>query len=843
MSATGEVMGEEATAKAVHKRYEGLVMVRNKAVRGKGAWYWAHLEPLLVHNADNGLPKAVKLKCCLCDTMFSASNPSRTASEHLKRGTCPNFSSPTTTPTPLSSVSPPPPPPPQLPSIESQSQSQCLSSGGGHAVSTNTNVTPVVAVTPPAQYNHRKRSSSSSSGGGTVSVGVGGNTPNANTNANTNSNSSMGNTTVSVAPYVAPISVIDPSRYSSEMGFSGGGALVVHHQATQHHHGNVQQNQQLALVGSGGGGGGGSGCGGGGRGDDLSDARGMFEDSIKRLKSPKASPGPALSKSQVECALDYLSDWVYESCGSVSFSSLEHPKFKAFLNQVGVPEVSKREVCGSRLDSRYDEMRNESEVRIRDAMFFQIASDGWKPKGTFEENLVNLTVNLPNGTSVYRRAVFTGGQVPCKYAEEVLWETMADICGNALQQCVGIVADKFKNSALKNLETQNQWMVNLSCQYQAFNSLIKDFYRELPLFKNVAENCLKLANFVNNKTQVRNSFHKYQLREYGLAGLLRVPMKEHEILNFEPVYALIEDIISSARVLNLVLLDESYKIVSMEDPIAREFGEMIRDMGFWNDLEAVRSLVRLVKEMAHEFETDRPLVGQCLHLWEELRTKVKDWCVKYHIAEALIEKVIERRFRKNYHPAWAAAYILDPLYLVRDSSGKYLPPFKYLTPEQEKDVDKLITRLVSREEAHIALMELMKWRTEGLDPVYAQAVQLKQRDPNTGKMKIANPHGSRLVWETYLPEFKSLAKVAIRLIFLHATTRGFKCNSSFSKWVQAHGRSRLGMDRAQKLIFIAAHSKLERRDFTSDEDKDEELFASATAGASDDETVGLGRPP
>lgn len=561
-------MGEEATAKAVHKRYEGLVMVRNKAVRGKGAWYWAHLEPLLVHNADNGLPKAVKLKCCLCDTMFSASNPSRTASEHLKRGTCPNFSSPTTTPTPLSSVSPPPPPPPQLPSIESQSQSQCLSSGGGHAVSTNTNVTPVVAVTPPAQYNHRKRSSSSSSGGGTVSVGVGGNTPNANTNANTNSNSSMGNTTVSVAPYVAPISVIDPSRYSSEMGFSGGGALVVHHQATQHHHGNVQQNQQLALVGSGGGGGGGSGCGGGGRGDDLSDARGMFEDSIKRLKSPKASPGPALSKSQVECALDYLSDWVYESCGSVSFSSLEHPKFKAFLNQVGVPEVSKREVCGSRLDSRYDEMRNESEVRIRDAMFFQIASDGWKPKGTFEENLVNLTVNLPNGTSVYRRAVFTGGQVPCKYAEEVLWETMADICGNALQQCVGIVADKFKNSALKNLETQNQWMVNLSCQYQAFNSLIKDFYRELPLFKNVAENCLKLANFVNNKTQVRNSFHKYQLREYGLAGLLRVPMKEHEILNFEPVYALIEDIISSARVLNLVLLDESYKIVSMEDPIA-----------------------------------------------------------------------------------------------------------------------------------------------------------------------------------------------------------------------------------------------------------------------------------
>ncbi|RVW22541.1 hypothetical protein CK203_105664 [Vitis vinifera] len=85
--------GDEAAAKAMHKRYEGLVTVRTKAIKGKGAWYWAHLEPILVPNPDTGLPKAVKLKCSLCEAVFSASNPSRTASEHLKRGTCPNFSS------------------------------------------------------------------------------------------------------------------------------------------------------------------------------------------------------------------------------------------------------------------------------------------------------------------------------------------------------------------------------------------------------------------------------------------------------------------------------------------------------------------------------------------------------------------------------------------------------------------------------------------------------------------------------------------------------------------------------------------------------------------------------
>ncbi|KAF2298981.1 hypothetical protein GH714_029530 [Hevea brasiliensis] len=632
---------DELTAKTVHKRYENLVMVRTKAIKGKGAWYWAHLEPILVHNTETNLPKAVKLRCSLCDAVFSASNPSRTASEHLKRGTCPNFNS---LPKPISSLSP-----------SSNTAVASPSSGGGG--------TAAMVATASVVHNNRKRSASA--------------------------------------------------------GASSGGELAV-----------LPQHPHLMLSGG---------------KEDLG-ALAMLEDSVKKLKSPKTSPGPALSKTQIDCALDYLADWVYESCGS------------------------RREFCGDRLDVKFEEAKAESEARIRDAMFFQIASDGWKVKsfsGFSGVNLVNLTVNLPNGTSLYRRVVFVSGSVPSKYAEEVLWETISGICGNAVQQCVGIIADRFKSKALRNLERVR------ACR--------------------IVESAL-------------TSFEK---------------------MDFGPVYTMLEDILSFARALPLVLLDESYKIVSMEDPTAREVAEIIRDVGFWNELEAVHSLVKLTKEMAQEIETERPLVGQCLPLWDELRAKVKDWCSKFHIAEGAVEKVIERRFKKNYHPAWAAAYILDPLYLVKDSSGKYLPPFKCLTPEQEKDVDKLITRLVSTEEAHIALMELMKWRTEGLDPVYARAVQMKERDPITGKMKIVNPQSSRLVWETYLTEFKSLGKVAVRLIFLHATACGFKCNWSLLKWV-CPWAFKSGHGQGTKVdIIIAAHSKLERREFSSDEDKDAELFALA----------------
>ncbi|KAH7833272.1 hypothetical protein Vadar_004707 [Vaccinium darrowii] len=770
----GGVSAEEAATKAVYKRYEGLVMVRTKAIKGKGAWYWAHLEPILVHNTDTGLPKSVKLKCCLCDAVFSASNPSRTASEHLKRGTCPNFNS-SISPTPISSVSPSSSSLPTLPSSS--------------------------PPPPPPPSTNRKRSSSSSGGRGRGGGGSGG-----------------GASPSTPAFQLPPLAIVDPSRFSVELAYPPPATVVVTPTAggsggcssSSYYSSSQQQHQHQHLMLSGG-------------KEDLS-ALAMLEDSVKKLKSPKSSssPGPTLTKTQIDSSLDYLSDWVYESCGSVSFSSLEHPKFRAFLNQVGLPPVSRREFAGARLDAKYEEAKSESESRIRDAMFFQISSDGWR-----SESLVNLAVNLPNGTSVFRRAVFTSGNVPSKYAEEVLWETIRGICGNAVQQCVGIVSDRFKAKALRSLESQHHWMVNLSCQFQGVNSLIKDLSKELPLFSNVTDNCLKLANFVNNKSLIRNSFHKYQLQEYGQSGLLRVPLKDHDKSNFGPIHTMVEDILSSARALQLVLLDESYKMVSMEEQIAREIEEMLRDPHFWNELEAVHSLVKLIKGTSQEIEKERPLVGQCIPLWDELRTKVKDWCSRFHVAENHVDKVIDRRFKKNYHPAWAAAFILDPLYLVRDTSGKYLPPFNCLTPEQEKDVDKLITRLVSREEAHIVLMELMKWRTEGLDPVYAQAVQLKQRDPITGKMKIANPQSSRLVWETHLTQFKSLGKVAVRLIFLRATSCGFKCNYSFLKWVSAHAHSRLGMDRAQKLIFIAAHSKLERRDFSTDEEKDAELFALA----------------
>ncbi|KAK6158055.1 hypothetical protein DH2020_005369 [Rehmannia glutinosa] len=163
------VTSGELAAKAVHKRFEGLVTVRTKAIKGKGAWYWAHLEPILVHDSDTGLPRAVKLRCSLCNAVFSASNPSRTATEHLKRGTCPNFAA---APNPISSV------PPPSPTVSIATAPQASS------------------VSPSSQqpHNHRKRSSGSRRGGANA-------------------------TSLSAHHVVPPLAIVDPSRFTMDLSY------------------------------------------------------------------------------------------------------------------------------------------------------------------------------------------------------------------------------------------------------------------------------------------------------------------------------------------------------------------------------------------------------------------------------------------------------------------------------------------------------------------------------------------------------------------------------------------------------------------------------------------------
>ncbi|KAK3145178.1 hypothetical protein QOZ80_4AG0324630 [Eleusine coracana subsp. coracana] len=729
---TAAAMGVGAEEAAARKRYDALLQVRAKAVKGKGAWYWAHLEPVLVPPPGSGTPpKAARLRCVLCAATFSASNPSRTASEHLKRGACPNFAAPLAT----APVASPP-----------------------HALASS--VVPISSY-PPSSTQRRH-----STGGGRKRHALA---------AAYAAVEAASQHAVMIGEYSSPPPPTPPALPAPRQVLSGG------------------------------------------RGDLGALAR--FEDSVKRLKSPAASPGATLPRQQAEAALSLLADWFIESSNSVSLAAADHPKLGAFLRQVGLPDLPSRaeRIARAHLDARFAEALNDVAARVRDASFFQLAADGWRDQQQHHQ-VVSLAANLPNGTSVFHRAVPV--LVSSDYAQEVLVEAASSISGD-IRHCAGVVADRFGSTALRDLEAKHPWMVNLSCQARDLTRLAKDMARELPLFHSASANCAKVAAYFNATPTARALLHKHQAQEHGHAMLLRVVAEPSA--DFTAAFAMLEDVLTSARPLQLAVLEETYKLLCIDDAAAREVVGMVQNRAFWTEVEAAHSLVKLITDTAKEMETERPLVGQCIPLWEDLRGKVRGWCHKFSADEGVAMSVLETRFRKSYHPAWSTAFILDPLYLIKDAAGHYLPPFKYLTPEQEQDVDALVRRLVPPEEAHLAVMELMKWRSEGLDPLYAQAVQVRQPDPATGKMRIANKQSSRLVWETCLSELKSLGQVAVRLIFLHATAKSFRCTPAMARWLTtAPGRS--SVSRAQRLVFVAANSKLERKDFSNDDDRDIELL-------------------
>lgn len=736
-------LSPEEVAERATKRYETLLAIRSKAINKKGAWYWAHLEPFLVMSESSGLATAVKLRCLLCDAMFSASNPSRTASDHLKRGCCPNFDASNLPSSAMgamgvASSSALPLRPFSAASIISSAPPlrPCPAAGAPEAA--------IISSAPPLS---RKRPASSSSN-----------------------------------PMGVPLLLLPAPQH---VALSGGS-------------------------------------------EDLG-ALARFEDSVKRLKSPDAHLDPLpLPEDQANAAMALLAEWVLQSCGCLSLVSLNNAKFREFLRRVGLPPVDPRRIIGPVLENKYQAVAADSVTKIRDAPFYQLCSSGWQKQhnlGIEGYKLVNLAANLPSETTVFHRAVLTTASPPSDYAEEVLQKAIIDTSGGAAERCAGIVCDSFSSKALLKMESMHPWMVNLGCQAKAIHGLIKEFARELPLFKTAAANCFKVVTYINKQSQVRRILNKYQLQESNRIQLLRAPADSVDAMaNFGPVFSMIEDVMRSIGPLQLVVIDDEFKSICSKEREAVQLAELIQDARFWSDVEAVQAVVRLIKEMTSEMEAERPLVGQCLPLWNDLRSKVHGWCNKFSVDFGPVYKLFQKRFQKYYHPAWSAALILDPLYLIKDASGKYLPPFQLLTPEQEKDVDKLITRLVSSEEAHIALMELMKWRTEGLEPLYAQAVKVKKLDPVTGKMKLAHPKSSRLVWGTCLGELKILGKVAVRLIFLHATAScGLSSNPPVVQWISGRSRSRIAVERVQKMVSIAAHAKLERKDFSNEETEAELL--------------------
>jgi hypothetical protein len=161
-------------------------------------------------------------------------------------------------------------------------------------------------------------------------------------------------------------------------------------------------------------------------------------------------------------------------------------------------------------------------------------------------------------------------------------------------------------------------------------------------------------------------------------------------------------------------------------------------------------------------------------------------------------------------PAHTAAYLLDPLCCAVCSGIAN-------TPTVPMDHEEAARQLIERVGGPTASQQFLTLMSEGwtgtlCQPVAACAQQQETAQPmgKRHRPQVASIAQRKGVWRRYGVEvYGALAKVALRLLSMHATSAASERN--WALWGRVYGASRnaLGMERAKKLITFCFNSRAE----------------------------------
>jgi hypothetical protein len=236
-----------------------------------------------------------------------------------------------------------------------------------------------------------------------------------------------------------------------------------------------------------------------------------------------------------------------------------------------------------------------------------------------------------------------------------------------------------------------------------------------------------------------------------------------------------------------------------------------RNSCFWKDAEAALKLVQPVSDAIHQIEADKPLLSSIHVVYKQLTEHAKVFMETQSgkFVREDLEKLFRDRFLKHKHPAMPAAFLLDPSNFKKSAAGKWVPHFDMLTPEECEDVKDLIARIAldSAKEDFEDAFDL-EWSKLLLSPLptalQAMVPYLQRRDEGTGGVIYVSSASERIqFWDVHaINAFPIIAKVAVRLLSMHSTTCATERNWSIWGALFRKSRSRLQLERAEKLVFL-----------------------------------------
>lgn len=399
-------------------------------------------------------------------------------------------------------------------------------------------------------------------------------------------------------------------------------------------------------------------------------------------------------------------------------------------------------------------------------------------------------------------------------------------------------------AAMAELEKDMPWLINLTCQAHALSLVLKDLYKESPMYKRVVDAAKEICQLFNNSNVALAMLHSQQREVYNATRNIRA-YPEHR---FAFHVQMLEDIRDNSKALKALVLDEDF--ITKFPPSKATAQALYMHVGnpcsnFFAELDCVLTLGVPLQKAIHVVESNRPMVSQLIPLWNAIQSAVDEWDGNYSTyadtCSGQLKTLVEQRFKSNYHKAWALATLVDPLYFHASPDnqpgvpGFWVPNTNLVTTDQLLDAERLVRELADPDKRSAAQMEFMELRVHGLPEHYMEAMK-ETVVTEKGVELVVTLQRRRLVWELEYAKskFPNLRHIALRVLALHATSCAPERNWSKWRWVYRENRARLEVERAEKMIFLATHAALKNkreRDSVEEDLWEQQLVLAAASEA------------
>jgi hypothetical protein len=504
---------------------------------------------------------------------------------------------------------------------------------------------------------------------------------------------------------------------------------------------------------------------------------------------------------------------------------------KAFA-VLGVAIPNRKALSENILDEEYERVLKLMVAMLDGVKWVAICTDGWKKKHAGGGvPMVNIVVLLPHKGSIFFKVKYGGD---CKkdtdsvvdFHEKAKTEVEAffnvKVTGFVMDNTAANVA------AMKILEVRNPGVVAVGCIAHALSLYFKDVTKDkkrdgmtVPWMATLYKKVMQICDTINGCGGLLALYTRVQAEHMEPKERKKLPV--HIPTRFAIVHMMSVILLEQKTVLMLLPSQDEWegatKYIDTDRKTALK--KNVISEAFWKHLAMACKYQQPVYEAIARLEGDHPGLAQVFPIMMELKQHIKAVERDEHTPPSLkgVARVFNARFDKHVTPSMFAAYFLDPVNAYPSGGGYKLKKLEeapymlaaedYIFQElgcvegEDDDEAEVERKAVVKSAVMRELQELVFYPMPTRMGTFALAIQARRKE----KKSLA---GSRAeFWDEAVAKyhFPLVSSVAIPLMVMHASSCAAERNWSIFGNVFGEKRSRLDVQRGEKIVFIRQNSK------------------------------------